>query len=82
MKWQIIALACLGLSVMSLAMWLVNRKVLSIEPIDAPSETLFDTGREVDLASIEQRLLDVGLHPTGALSDLGVDDHLARLEAS
>ncbi len=33
------------------------------------------------MGALEQRLLDVGLHPTGQLSDLGVDDHLARLTA-
>ena len=82
MKWQVIALACLGLFILSLAIWFVDREVLSIEPIDAPSEALVSTEREADLARIEQRLLDVGLHPTGALSDLGVDDHLARLEAN
>lgn len=55
---------------------------LSIETVEAPSlpdET--STSEVASVADIEKRLIGLGLHPTGTLGDLGVDDHLSRLDA-
>lgn len=75
--WLIIAGAGLALAVVAFVM--VQRPLLSIQvQQDNPSEEMADV-LPGNVTALETRLLAVGLHPTGALSDLGVDDHLARL---
>ena len=63
-----------------LSIWFLGRDILSIEPMQAPSNTARIDAENPDLAAVRQRLSDAGLHPIGALSDLGIDDHMARLE--
>ncbi|AXT27154.1 hypothetical protein D1823_11535 [Ruegeria sp. AD91A] len=77
---KVIGLLCVGLLVILSAVWLAGRKILSIEPMAATSGTATLTEGQEGSAEVRQRLLEVGLHPTGILSDLGVDDHLVRLE--
>lgn len=75
--WLIIAGAALVLAVVAFV--LVQRPLLSIQvqqDLEAPATAELES---VEMTSLETRLLAVGLHPTGALSDLGVDDHMARL---
>ncbi|WP_375551353.1 hypothetical protein [Rhodophyticola porphyridii] len=72
------AVALIG--IVSVAFFL-DRGALSLEQ-RANFESPYSTGRgPEDVAVIEQRLSGSGLHPTGLLSDLGVDDHLVRLAA-
>ncbi|WP_299775109.1 hypothetical protein [uncultured Tateyamaria sp.] len=61
--------------------WLASRPLLEIETFGSVVENAPQEAAPLNASEIEQRLLAVGLHPTGQLSDLGVDDHLARLEA-
>ncbi len=61
--------------------WLVSRPLLRIETLRDLAEAVPPEPALLNASELEQRLLAVGLHPTGQLSDLGVDDHLARLEA-
>ncbi|WP_299751810.1 hypothetical protein [uncultured Tateyamaria sp.] len=62
-------------------LWLASRPLLRIETFGGVAENAPQETVPLSASEIEQRLLAVGLHPTGQLSDLGVDDHLARLEA-
>lgn len=80
MKRLTIGFLTIGVSGICLTVWFVSRDILSIEPMNAPQDTATKAEGNSDLAAVEKRLLDVGLHPTGALSDLGIDDHMARLE--
>jgi len=73
-----LTIAILGIC---LSVWLLSRNILSIEPMQAPLDPVLQAKENGNLEAVEQRLLDVGLHPTGSLSDLGIDDHLERLEA-
>lgn len=79
MNRKVIGFLCIFLLTLLSAGWLVGREILSIEPMAATSGTDIITKEHEGLAKVRQRLLDVGLHPTGVLSDLGVDDHLVRL---
>lgn len=63
----------------ALALYLVGGDLLQIQPMRGTAEPSASEEQETDLEDIEQRLLAVGIHPTGRLSDLGVDDHMARL---
>lgn len=62
-------------------LWLASRPLLEIETFGGTAENTPPESVLLNASEIEQRLLAVGLHPTGQLSDLGVDDHLARLAA-
>lgn len=63
------------------SLWLASRPLLEIETLGDVAENALPVPAPLNASEIEQRLLAVGLHPTGQLSDLGVEDHLARLEA-
>ena len=80
MKRPAIFVFSIGLFVVCVSVWFLSRDILSIVPMRAPPDTALNAAGNDSLAAVQQRLLDVGLHPTGALSDLGVDDHLAKLE--
>lgn len=80
MKRLTIGFLTIGFLGICLSVWYLSRDILSIEPMQAPRSIASNFAGDEEPAAVEQRLLDVGLHPTGALSDLGVDDHLARLE--
>lgn len=61
--------------------YLLNRDALSLDQLGNPERPSSIGGGPGVVAEIEQRLSESGLHPNGLLSDLGVDDHLARLAA-
>lgn len=62
------------------SVWFLSRDILFIETMKAPSVDSRAEVEDSDLAAVQKRLSDVGLHPTGSLSDLGIDDHVARLK--
>ncbi|WP_189371179.1 hypothetical protein [Tateyamaria omphalii] len=59
----------------------MSRSLLSIQVPKGAVEDASVAPAALRASDLEERLLAVGLHPTGQLSDLGVDDHLARLAA-
>lgn len=59
--------------------WLSTSGSLSIEQRAAQTGQTQINAMPISERTVEQRLLAAGLHTTGLLSDLGVDDHLARL---
>ncbi len=74
-------LVVVGLISVCAFFWLSTRNALSIVQRGGSTGPIQPTGAPVSRERVEQRLLAAGLHPTGLLSDLGVDDHLARLDA-
>ncbi|QIE40876.1 hypothetical protein G5B39_02215 [Rhodobacteraceae bacterium SC52] len=81
MKSWVIILGSIALVTIGAGSWLLSRGGLSIEQITNPGKQVAAPATDADIEVIRTRLLEVGLHPTGVLSDLGVDDHLGRLAA-
>lgn len=59
------------------AAWFLSRPLLDIQTPEGKAETA--ATQPAGETDIEDRLSAAGVHPTGLLSDLGIDDHLARL---
>ena len=69
-----------GLAVVAtLAVYLVSRDLLQIQTLRGTADAPRTQEQASNPNNVELRLLAVGVHPTGILSDLGVDDHMARL---
>lgn len=81
MRVWIIVLCAVALAGIASVYWVVSHAGLSIEQFTNAEDSNERPAMQGDVAAIGDRLLTVGLHPTGALSDLGVDDHLERLAA-
>lgn len=74
MKAIILAFAVMAIVIVT---WFLTRPLLDIEmPKQRVEQALEPSEKTID---VENRLRAAGLHPTGLLSDLGIDDHLQRL---
>ncbi|MEM8540449.1 MAG: hypothetical protein AAGF25_05780 [Pseudomonadota bacterium] len=76
-RWGLLLLALVLCA--TAAMYLIRGDLLTIQQLEGKSFGSATSSDVVEAEAIEARLLAVGLHPTGLLSDLGVDDHMARL---
>lgn len=76
---QLLGLLCVASAISAAALVLFRGDLLIIRQMESDGVGPESSTELIAPEAIEARLLAVGLHPTGLLSDLGVDDHLAWL---